>query len=172
LAELERARQVAEKAMNGSAMAMAMATMGKAKILGLIIDRRCFIYVPNASFVKIIAVRFNSPTSRVYLIVPTEKQLGRPFVHTVYVATDSSQRSAFCFPLLSHPSDVVADFIVARDCSPMAYGLPAAFNTLHFLHVKLGQNPRVRHVEYAMQQPYCVEPDFLMHSSWCCRHSR
>jgi hypothetical protein len=38
LAELERARQVAEEAKNGSAMAMA--TLGKAKILGLIIDRR------------------------------------------------------------------------------------------------------------------------------------
>jgi hypothetical protein len=38
LAELEAARQVAEKAKNGSAMAMA--TLGKAKILGLIIDRR------------------------------------------------------------------------------------------------------------------------------------
>jgi hypothetical protein len=38
LAELENARQVAEKARNGSAMAMA--TLGKAKILGLIIDRR------------------------------------------------------------------------------------------------------------------------------------
>jgi len=38
LGELERARQVAEKAKNGSAMAMA--TLGKAKILGLIIDRR------------------------------------------------------------------------------------------------------------------------------------
>ena len=38
MAELERARQVAEKAKNGSAMAMA--TLGKAKILGLIIDRR------------------------------------------------------------------------------------------------------------------------------------
>jgi hypothetical protein len=38
LAELERARQVAEKAKNGSAMVMA--TLGKAKILGLIIDRR------------------------------------------------------------------------------------------------------------------------------------
>ena len=32
------ARQVAEKARNGSAMAMA--TLGKAKILGLVIDRR------------------------------------------------------------------------------------------------------------------------------------
>ena len=38
LAELENARSVAEKAKNGSAMAMA--TLGKAKILGLIIDRR------------------------------------------------------------------------------------------------------------------------------------
>ena len=38
LAELEHARKVAEDARNGSAMAMA--TMGKAKILGLIIDRR------------------------------------------------------------------------------------------------------------------------------------
>ena len=38
MAELEKARQVAEAAKNGSAMAMA--TMGKAKILGLIIDRR------------------------------------------------------------------------------------------------------------------------------------
>ena len=38
LAELENARRVAEKAKNGSAMAMA--TLGKAKILGLIIDRR------------------------------------------------------------------------------------------------------------------------------------
>ncbi|MGA7666443.1 MAG: hypothetical protein WBW13_16610, partial [Pseudolabrys sp.] len=38
LAELESARKVAEKAKNGSAMAMA--TLGKAKILGLIIDRR------------------------------------------------------------------------------------------------------------------------------------
>jgi di/tripeptidase len=38
LGELERARQVAEKAKNGSAMAMA--TLGKAKILGLIVDRR------------------------------------------------------------------------------------------------------------------------------------
>jgi hypothetical protein len=38
LAELERAHQVAEEAKNGSAMAMA--TLGKAKILGLIIDRR------------------------------------------------------------------------------------------------------------------------------------
>ena len=38
MAELENARQVAEKARNGSAMAMA--TLGKAKILGLIIDRR------------------------------------------------------------------------------------------------------------------------------------
>lgn len=38
LAELERAREIAETAKNGSAMAMA--TMGKAKILGLIIDRR------------------------------------------------------------------------------------------------------------------------------------
>jgi hypothetical protein len=38
LGELEHARQVAEKARNGSAMAMA--TLGKAKILGLIIDRR------------------------------------------------------------------------------------------------------------------------------------
>jgi len=38
LAELENARQVAEKARNGSAMVMA--TLGKAKILGLIIDRR------------------------------------------------------------------------------------------------------------------------------------
>jgi hypothetical protein len=38
LAELENARSVAEKAKNGSAMAMA--TLGKAKMLGLIIDRR------------------------------------------------------------------------------------------------------------------------------------
>ena len=38
LAQLEDARDVARKAMNGSAMAMA--TMGMAKILGLIIDRR------------------------------------------------------------------------------------------------------------------------------------
>jgi len=38
LGELEQARQIAEQAKNGSAMAMA--TMGKAKILGLIIDRR------------------------------------------------------------------------------------------------------------------------------------
>ena len=38
LAELESARKVAEKAKNGSAMATA--TFGKAKILGLIIDRR------------------------------------------------------------------------------------------------------------------------------------
>ena len=38
LAELESARKVAEKAKNGSAMATA--TLGKAKILGLIIDRR------------------------------------------------------------------------------------------------------------------------------------
>jgi hypothetical protein len=38
LVELEHARKVAEDARNGSAMAMA--TMGKAKILGLIIDRR------------------------------------------------------------------------------------------------------------------------------------
>ena len=38
LGELEQARQVAEKARNGSAMAMA--TLGKAKILGLVIDRR------------------------------------------------------------------------------------------------------------------------------------
>jgi hypothetical protein len=38
LAELESARKVAEKAKNGSAMATA--TLRKAKILGLIIDRR------------------------------------------------------------------------------------------------------------------------------------
>jgi hypothetical protein len=38
LAELEQARAIAEEAHNGSAMAMA--TMGKAKLLGLIIDRR------------------------------------------------------------------------------------------------------------------------------------
>jgi hypothetical protein len=38
LGELEHARAVAEEAHNGSAMAMA--TMGKAKLLGLIIDRR------------------------------------------------------------------------------------------------------------------------------------
>ena len=38
MVELEHARKVAEDARNGSAMAMA--TMGKAKILGLIIDRR------------------------------------------------------------------------------------------------------------------------------------
>jgi hypothetical protein len=38
LAELEDARQIARKAKNGSAAAMA--TLGKAKILGLIIDRR------------------------------------------------------------------------------------------------------------------------------------
>jgi hypothetical protein len=38
LGELEQARQVAQDARNGSAMAMA--TLGKAKILGLIIDRR------------------------------------------------------------------------------------------------------------------------------------
>jgi hypothetical protein len=38
LGELEQARVIAEQARNGSAMAMA--TMGKAKILGLIIDRR------------------------------------------------------------------------------------------------------------------------------------
>jgi di/tripeptidase len=38
LDELEQARAIAEEAHNGSAMAMA--TMGKAKLLGLIIDRR------------------------------------------------------------------------------------------------------------------------------------
>jgi hypothetical protein len=38
LAELESARKVAEKAKNGSAMGTA--TLGKAKILGLIMDRR------------------------------------------------------------------------------------------------------------------------------------
>ena len=38
LAELEEARQIAKKARNGSAMAMA--SLGKAKVLGLIIDRR------------------------------------------------------------------------------------------------------------------------------------
>ena len=38
MAELESARKIAEKAKNGSAMATA--TLGKAKILGLIIDRR------------------------------------------------------------------------------------------------------------------------------------
>ena len=38
LVELEEARQIAKKARNGSAMAMA--SLGKAKVLGLIIDRR------------------------------------------------------------------------------------------------------------------------------------
>ena len=38
LAELEEARQIAKKARNGSAMAMA--SLGKAKVQGLIIDRR------------------------------------------------------------------------------------------------------------------------------------
>jgi hypothetical protein len=38
LGELEEARQIAKKARNGSAMAMA--SLGKAKVCGLIIDRR------------------------------------------------------------------------------------------------------------------------------------
>ena len=38
LGELEEARQIAKKARNGSAMAMA--SLGKAKVQGLIIDRR------------------------------------------------------------------------------------------------------------------------------------
>ena len=38
LAELEEARQIAKKARNGSAMAMA--SLGKAKVQGLIVDRR------------------------------------------------------------------------------------------------------------------------------------
>jgi hypothetical protein len=38
LGELEEARQIAKRARNGSAMAMC--SLGKAKVLGLIIDRR------------------------------------------------------------------------------------------------------------------------------------
>ena len=38
MAELEEARQIAKKARNGSAMAMA--SLGKAKVQGLIVDRR------------------------------------------------------------------------------------------------------------------------------------